>query len=123
MVVDNVPAIALAAGFFSTICFTVQYIPQAWLNYKRKSISGLSTTGILIKLIGASFLGINAAITGETFPVVLYGLFNIAQHMLFMIQFTLFTNKNIYLVYCLVPSLPYIFATWFPGSIGILFDK
>jgi uncharacterized protein with PQ loop repeat len=97
MAVEDVPAIALTAGFFSTICFTVQYIPQAWLNYKRKSVSGLSTSGILIKLIGASFLGVNAAITGETFPVVLYGMFNIAQHLLFMIQFTLFTNKNIYL--------------------------
>lgn len=43
-------ALAYSAGYFATLCFTLQYIPQAILNYKRKSITGFSTTGILIKV-------------------------------------------------------------------------
>ncbi|KAL0479733.1 hypothetical protein AKO1_007557 [Acrasis kona] len=112
----DAPAMALIAGLFSTFCFTVQYIPQAWLNYKRKSISGLSTSGILMKLIGASFLGINALMTWEALPVVLYGFFNIAQHILFMVQFTLFTNKSVYIAFCFVPFIPYLLAIYLPAT-------
>jgi hypothetical protein len=40
--------------------FSVRYLPQAWKNYKRGSVAGFSTSGIILKLIGASFLCVNS---------------------------------------------------------------
>ena len=51
-------------GMTATFCFTLQYAPQALLNYQRKSTKGFSSNGIIIKLIGAAFLMINAYLTG-----------------------------------------------------------
>ena len=65
-----------------------------WLNFKRKSVRGFSTTGIVIKLVGASFLFMNAYMTGELISVVLYGLFNVLQHSIFMIQFSMYPSNN-----------------------------
>jgi hypothetical protein len=55
---------AMLLGHFATMCFTLQYIPQAIKNYRRQSVKGFSTTGIIIKLVGASFLSVNAYILG-----------------------------------------------------------
>eukprot|EP00475_Leptophrys_vorax_P041244 TRINITY_DN777_c0_g1_i2.p1 TRINITY_DN777_c0_g1~~TRINITY_DN777_c0_g1_i2.p1 ORF type:complete len:105 (-),score=26.27 TRINITY_DN777_c0_g1_i2:63-377(-) len=55
---------AMLLGHFATICFTLQYIPQAIKNYRRQSVKGFSTTGIIIKLVGAAFLAVNAYILG-----------------------------------------------------------
>ena len=112
------PLLVKLAGYFATFCFTVQYAPQAWLNYKRKSVKGFSTTGILIKLIGAAYLGVNSALMGEEFSVVVYGAFNIAQHLIFMFQFTIFTHQRRYLVYCLIPFIPYFSGLFFPWTMG-----
>lgn len=77
---------ATLAGTFASICFTLQfadcgalillialisliirYLPQAWLNYQRQSVKGFNTTGIIIKLLGACFLTVNAYLTGGSF--------------------------------------------------------
>jgi len=90
----NVSAIASAAGMFATLCFTLQYVPQCLLNSRRQSCRGFSTTGIIIKLVGASFLAANSAYLGESTPVILYGLFNVAQHSIFMVQFYLYSDAT-----------------------------
>ncbi|KAL0481458.1 hypothetical protein AKO1_011226 [Acrasis kona] len=108
---------AYSAGYFATACFTLQYAPQAVLNYKRKSVSGFSTTGILIKLLGAVFLGVNAILTGEALPVTVYGVFNILQHLIFMVQFTMFTGRKIFTLYLLLPLLPLVLGLLLPSSI------
>ena len=82
--------LATLAGTLASICFTLQYVcihsdffcafhfvsinthpvfvyrylPQAWLNYQRQSVKGFYTIGIIIKLVGACFLTINAYLTG-----------------------------------------------------------
>ena len=42
----------------------LRYVPQMWLNFRRKSVKGFSTYGIIIKLIGASFLLVNSYLNG-----------------------------------------------------------
>ena len=88
----NLNAIASAAGMFATLCFTLQYVPQCFLNARRQSCRGFSATGIIIKLVGASFLAANSAYLGESLPVILYGLFNVAQHSIFIVQFYLYSE-------------------------------
>jgi uncharacterized protein with PQ loop repeat len=56
--------VGVMLGNFATVCFTLQYIPQMIKNYKRQSVQGFSTAGIIMKLLGASFLTINAYILG-----------------------------------------------------------
>lgn len=85
---------ALLAGYVATLCFTVQYIPQTMLNHRRKSVSGFSTVGILIKLIGSCFLCVNSFLMGEELPVVLYGCLSILQHCVFVVQFALYSNRD-----------------------------
>lgn len=113
------PISVALAGYFATFCFTIQYLPQCILNYKRKSVKGFNTTGILIKLIGAAYLCVNSALNGEVFSVVVYGAFNVAQHLIFMFQFTMFTGKRIFLLYCLIPYIPYICGIYWPQTMGM----
>jgi uncharacterized protein with PQ loop repeat len=93
----------LLAGYLAAICFTIQYFPQAILNFQRKSVSGFSTLGIVVKLIGASFLGVNAYLTGESIPTILYGVFNITQHSVFMYQFATYTRSQHYYLWMGIP--------------------
>jgi uncharacterized protein with PQ loop repeat len=116
----NLPIDGLLAGYFATICFTVQYIPQTILNFKRKSVKGFSTHGILIKLIGASFLCINSIFMGENIPVILYGLLNVIQHIIFMFQFGSYNNSYYWYGWILFPIVPYYLALYFPITIRIL---
>jgi hypothetical protein len=113
------PLSVILAGYLGTFCFTIQYAPQAVLNYKRKSVKGFSTTGILIKLIGAAYLGVNSALLGEALSVVIYGAFNIAQHLIFMFQFTIYTKQQRYLLYCLIPFVPYLCGVYFPWTMSM----
>lgn len=48
--------------------------------------SGFSASGIIIKLLGAAFLAVNSYFTGEPAAVVAYGLCNVGQHLIFMVQ-------------------------------------
>eukprot|EP00475_Leptophrys_vorax_P041245 TRINITY_DN777_c0_g1_i3.p1 TRINITY_DN777_c0_g1~~TRINITY_DN777_c0_g1_i3.p1 ORF type:complete len:274 (-),score=51.87 TRINITY_DN777_c0_g1_i3:1066-1887(-) len=107
---------AMLLGHFATICFTLQYIPQAIKNYRRQSVKGFSTTGIIIKLVGAAFLAVNAYILGESAPVVLYGVFNIIQHSIFVVQFALYTKHLSFLPWILFPTIPYVLGTSFPAT-------
>ncbi|EFC48980.1 predicted protein, partial [Naegleria gruberi] len=110
-------SLASISGYMATFCFTVQYLPQAYLNYKRKSVKGFSTTGILLKLIGSAYLGVNSYLMGEALSVVLYGAFNIAQHIIFMIQFTVFTNRRIFLLCIFIPIVPLFCGVSYPETI------
>jgi len=86
--------LAKLAGFIATVCFTLQYLPQAFFNFRRKSVRGFSSTGILIKQVGASFLLVNSLFTGENIAVVMYGLCNVIQHSIFMVQFAIYPSED-----------------------------
>lgn len=118
---SNLPLFPLFCGYLATACFTLQYIPQTILNFKRKSVQGFSTAGIIIKLIGASFLAINAYITGETLPVVLYGLLNITQHSIFMIQFATYTQQQHFYFWILFPVIPFLLGIYLPITMCMLY--
>ena len=95
-----------------------RYAPQAWKNYKRKSCRGFSSTGIIIKLVGAAFLMVNAYILGETISVTFYGLFNVIQHSIFMLQFAIYKNDYKFVVWLLFPLFPYFLGTISPITIN-----
>eukprot|EP00483_Globobulimina_turgida_P013502 UN13527 len=113
----NVHHIGHFLGMTATLCFTLQYAPQAIKNFQRKSTMGFSSTGIIIKLVGAAFLMINAYLTGETTSVVLYGVFNVIQHSIFMYQFAIYKQDYKFLIWLLFPLLPFIIGTTFPFTI------
>eukprot|EP00026_Physarum_polycephalum_P017702 Phypoly_transcript_19011.p1 GENE.Phypoly_transcript_19011~~Phypoly_transcript_19011.p1 ORF type:complete len:228 (+),score=6.77 Phypoly_transcript_19011:96-686(+) len=101
----------------SSVCFALQYLPQAWLNFRRKSVKGFSTHGIIIKLLGASFLLVNSYLNGETFPVIFYGLVNVVQHSVFIFQFFLYQQDGNFLHWLLFPTIPYLIGKFFPETI------
>jgi len=109
--------IAKYFGIFSSICFALQYLPQTYLNFQRKSVKGFSTLGIIIKLFGASFLLVNSYLNGETFPVIFYGLINVIQHSIFILQFFFYTSESNYLQWLLFPAIPYLIGKFFPESL------
>eukprot|EP01084_Bolivina_argentea_P249077 416816_1 len=106
-------------GMTATFCFTLQYAPQAIQNFQRKSTKGFSSTGIIIKLVGAAFLMINAYLTGETTSVVLYGVFNVIQHSIFMYQFAIYKKDYKFLVWLLFPFIPYLLGLLSPSTIPL----
>lgn len=114
---DEMERLPHLLGMVATTCFTLQYAPQAWKNYERKSVEGFSTTGILIKLVGAAFLMVNSYFKGETVWVVLYGVFNVIQHSLFMIQFAEYTERRSFLVWLGTPIVPLFLSSQFPETI------
>eukprot|EP01094_Clydonella_sp_ATCC50884_P023950 TRINITY_DN5882_c0_g1_i3.p1 TRINITY_DN5882_c0_g1~~TRINITY_DN5882_c0_g1_i3.p1 ORF type:complete len:242 (+),score=61.98 TRINITY_DN5882_c0_g1_i3:326-1051(+) len=116
-----VDQVANTLGMVATICFIIQYIPQMVLNSTRKSMYGFSFHGILIKHLGACFLFVNTFVTAEADPVVIYGLFNVLQHTVFIIQFQLYQNvtekPRLYLPWLWLPFLPAIAAFYAPASL------
>lgn len=117
----QMPPSALFAGYLSSLCFTLQYVPQMVLNYRRRSVSGLSTTGIIIKLVGACFLCVNSYLTGEHLSVVMYGTLNVVQHLVFVSQFATYTGDRSFMLWFLFPLLPLCLGTALPASIGALY--
>lgn len=89
---------ALVLGYVASICFTIQYFPQAQLNFQKKSVFGFSANGIIIKLIGACFLASNSFYTEQPVSVIAYGFFNVFQHVIFMIQY-LFNFFSIFFIF------------------------
>eukprot|EP01120_Amphizonella_sp_Union-15-10_P012288 TRINITY_DN5432_c0_g2_i1.p1 TRINITY_DN5432_c0_g2~~TRINITY_DN5432_c0_g2_i1.p1 ORF type:complete len:236 (-),score=21.80 TRINITY_DN5432_c0_g2_i1:78-785(-) len=111
--------LAYALGIFASFCFTFQYIPQAVLNYKRKSVRGFSTTGIIMKHVGASFLLVNSYLQEETLAVICYGLVNVIQHSLFMFQFSIYGSEEKpgskkYLLWLFFPLVPLLLGLFYP---------
>lgn len=43
------------AGYCKALITFVKYMPQVWLNYKRKSTEGWSITNIILDFVGGSF--------------------------------------------------------------------
>ena len=80
-------AVASLAGALASLCFTVQYFPQAMLNFQRRSTKGFSQLSVAVKLCGAAFLLANAVIVGEAAALVVYGVLNVTQHLVFVGQF------------------------------------
>jgi len=114
------PETAKFLGLIATICFSLQYLPQTYLNWKRKSVVGFSAPAIVLKLFGGCFLFINAWVTGEAYPVVLYGLCNTVQHSYFMFQFFWYkkeTNSTKYLLFLAFPLIPIFLWLTIPSSI------
>jgi uncharacterized protein with PQ loop repeat len=117
--------VASFLGLIASFCFIVQYAPQAWLNYRRKHVRGFSKMGIVIKHIGASFLWINSMILGETFAVQSYGMFNVLQHSIFMLQFSVYGDEvgskgdSRYLLWIFFPIIPIYMGLRYPQTIPI----
>ena len=101
-------------GNFASLCFLIVYIPQFYLNWKRKSVKGLSLNSIGIKLIGSSFLFINSVFKGNAFPIFLYGFLNTLQHIGFIFQFYYYDHNKRCLLFCFVPLIPYLICKLFP---------
>jgi len=113
--------VAKIFGLLSSICFALQYLPQAFLNFRRKSVKGFSTVGIIIKLVGASFLLANSILNGEAQPVIFYGLINVVQHSLFIVQFSIYpsdtsTHENFF-HWLLFPLVPYVIGVYLPQTL------
>eukprot|EP00484_Ammonia_sp_Unknown_P018325 CAMPEP_0197036060 /NCGR_PEP_ID=MMETSP1384-20130603/13673_1 /TAXON_ID=29189 /ORGANISM="Ammonia sp." /LENGTH=243 /DNA_ID=CAMNT_0042466189 /DNA_START=115 /DNA_END=846 /DNA_ORIENTATION=- len=115
----NLRATGELLGMLATFCFTLQYAPQAIQNFQRKSTHGFSSTGIIIKLVGAAFLMVNAYLTGETTSVVLYGVFNVIQHSIFMWQFSIYQHDYKFLLWLLFPMIPYMLGNVMPSTIAL----
>jgi len=110
--------LATAAGLLASLCFTAQYLPQAWLNFSKKSVKGFSSLGIILKHVGASFLLVNAILIHENLPVVVYGGVNVLQHSVFLIQFDLYGQLGArVLLWLLFPLVPVVLFTVLPFSV------
>jgi len=83
-------------GYIKLVCTFVKYIPQAWVNYKRKSTEGWSISQILLDLIGGvlsllqliidvSFQRDWSGITGNPLKLGL-GNISIAFDLIFIMQ-------------------------------------
>jgi uncharacterized protein with PQ loop repeat len=119
--VGEIPIAVILIGYFATICFSLQYLPQTYLNWKRKSVEGFNSTGILIKLFGASFFTVNSYLIGEETSVVLYGAINVTQHIVFMLQFASYTKKKRFYSFAFFPIVPYLMGYLFPATIRMLY--
>eukprot|EP01083_Nonionella_stella_P042099 113894_1 len=108
LVLDTMPFstgfVAQICGMIATLCFTLQYVPQAYQNYKRQSCEGFSLSGIVIKLVGIAFLMVNSVLTGENMSVFMYGIIGCMQHCVFMAQFAKYNNDKGALYWILFPA-------------------
>eukprot|EP01060_Flectonema_neradi_P024723 TRINITY_DN33606_c0_g1_i1.p1 TRINITY_DN33606_c0_g1~~TRINITY_DN33606_c0_g1_i1.p1 ORF type:complete len:218 (+),score=10.15 TRINITY_DN33606_c0_g1_i1:268-921(+) len=79
-------------GYISTISFFFQYLPQMIKNYNRKTTEGFSTSAMVVKLLGASFLCFNNALDGERGFVLLYGIISMCQYLIMIGQAAMYSG-------------------------------
>jgi len=112
--------LAFFCGMVSTLLFSAVWIPQILLNYQRKSTQGFSTAGMVVRLTGSAFLYVNACVTGEPMPVILYGGFGYLVVAVLIGQIILYSNNKehsqLALVY-LIPILPIALWWYFPATL------
>ena len=116
---ETVLMIANGFGLLASTAFTLQYLPQAIYNWKRKSVRGFSSDSIIFKHIGACFLFVNCVLIREKFPVTLYGFFNVLQHTIFLIQFTIYQQPmrlKFFLWICFL-VVPFMMGSLWPSTI------
>lgn len=74
----------LVAGYAKCAITFVKYVPQVYLNYKRKSTVGWSLANVILDLTGGTLsmvqIFLNAAALGE--PVIGAGAFNFVKFVL-----------------------------------------
>lgn len=112
--------IAMSMGAVSSLCATLQYLPQLHLNYTRRSTAGFSGKSIAIKMVGSAFHFANTFLLREAWPTVLYGFSNVLTHCLFMYQFATYGQSPVhaYLYFCLVPFVPLFLGVLAPGTLS-----
>jgi uncharacterized protein with PQ loop repeat len=112
-------------GTISTLCATVQYLPQLWMNYSRRSTAGFSPRSIIIKLVGASFQCANTYLMHQPLATFFYGFFNLVTHCAFLLQFSIYPGDNPeaprpnYLLYCLFAIVPLLIGWVFPATLAL----
>eukprot|EP00698_Gefionella_okellyi_P004786 TRINITY_DN14430_c0_g1_i1.p1 TRINITY_DN14430_c0_g1~~TRINITY_DN14430_c0_g1_i1.p1 ORF type:complete len:221 (+),score=15.05 TRINITY_DN14430_c0_g1_i1:54-716(+) len=117
---NSLPDIVITVcGAISTICFLCQYLPQLYMNSQRKSMQGLSFTGILVKFVGASFLLVNAIVISEKYTVIMYGTVQMFQYSVFIFQFAIYDGKPQYYRTFALVLLPIVLALALPISIPV----
>jgi len=114
--------VATIVGLLGSFCFTIQYLPQAWFNYSRKSVKGFSKSGIILKLLGAAFLSVNSYLLSEPLAVFVYGISNVTQHLVFMIQFSIYPStgppSKLYLLWLFYPLFPAFLGLYYPSTMA-----
>ena len=61
---------------------------------------------------------VNAYLLGETISVTFYGLFNVVQHSIFMLQFAIYKNDYKFIVWLIFPLIPLFLGRLFPFTIA-----
>ncbi|KAJ4459482.1 putative transmembrane protein [Paratrimastix pyriformis] len=110
-------AVSGVASVISVAAFFFQYFPQLILNHRRRSVEGISLPGVLLKLLGATFLFVDAYLLDEPDALILYGLINTCQMMFFVHQFALYQRQYRIYWWLLSPLIPYVCGTLLPASI------
>eukprot|EP00301_Raphidiophrys_heterophryoidea_P026785 c9324_g1_i1.p1 GENE.c9324_g1_i1~~c9324_g1_i1.p1 ORF type:complete len:298 (+),score=71.26 c9324_g1_i1:52-894(+) len=81
-------------GLFKVVISFIKYMPQAYLNYRRKSTTGWSITNILLDFTGGIFstikifvdLGVKGQWDPDVLPMLLLGLESLGFDLIFMLQ-------------------------------------
>lgn len=112
--------VANGFGLLASTAFTLQYLPQAIYNWRRKGVRGFSADSIVFKHIGACFLFVNCVLIRERFPVTLYGFFNVLQHSIFLVQFTIYRQplQLKYMLWICFLAVPFAMGSLWPSSIA-----
>ena len=118
---ENETTVMIAHGFglLASTAFILQYLPQAVFNYRRKSVRGFSSDSIVFKYIGACFLFVNCVLIREKFPVTFYGFFNVLQHAIFLVQFTIYQQpmRLRFFLWICFPVVPFLLGSLLPASL------
>lgn len=95
------------AGYCKALITFVKYMPQVWLNYRRKSTKGWSITNIILDFVGGSFSILQDVIkaighgkspfSGGGFNIVkwMLGIMSVVFDIIFMFQhYVLYRNAH-----------------------------
>ena len=100
-------------GYVAVLCFVVQAIPQLWLNYRRQSVQGFSTSSIVVRLAGASFHTFSAIRQQAAAPIQWYGLSQILINQSFIWQISRYSGNRWVLQWLLFPLIPWVCLNYF----------
>ena len=113
---STIKDVACWLGNFSAVVLFMCNIPQLWLNFRRRSTRGFSSTFVIIKLVSYSFQLANSSISKSSFPILFTGFLLLLTDLLYIIQIAFYNKNKKFMLWFLLMFLIFFVAYEWPQT-------
>lgn len=93
--------------------------PQLYINFRRRSTVGFSSTFVVMKLFSISFQVANAAVKNSPFPIQLSGILLLLTSDIYVLQVSFYNHNKPFLLWFLMSFAVFFISYTWPSTITL----